>query len=104
MAKHRKTGKTEHQYVTRDEGYEREQALVEVTFTCEICGRTQTRQQLPGAVPTVCPSDIPSESSECQKKANYERVKRWREKHREEANQRQRDYRRRKKINDNISR
>jgi hypothetical protein len=66
-------------------GYRRDQPEIEVTFTCSICGLTQTVNQLPGALPTICKPVGKEKQSKCQRKAAAERVKRWRKAHPAEA-------------------
>lgn len=58
---------------------ERGQPAIVVTFTCVMCGTQHTvEQSAPGFIPRYCPA-IGGKSSECQRKANADRVKRWRE-------------------------
>lgn len=53
-------------------GYTRRQPIIEVEFTCEICGKHQTVEQLPGATPKYCPD------GDCKKEANRRRVAEFR--------------------------
>ncbi len=64
-----------------------DQPTLLVTYTCVWpgCGKQFEREQLPGYLPRYC--------DEHKKAAAKERVKRWRERHPEEARQAQRDYR-----------
>ncbi len=94
MGNKRQRGQTAIQHIA---GYDREQPLVKVEWTCVVCGKSHAALRLPGRAPRFCPR-TGGEKSECQKKADYERLKRWRDSHRVEANRQQRAYRRSKKL------
>ena len=58
--------------------YERTVRSRPVTITCRECGREETREQLPGAIPRYCSLCGPMVKA----RKNAERQRRWRERRR----------------------
>src|SRR3954469_4858877 len=55
--------------------HERHVHLIDVTFTCKVCGKTQTITTYPGGKrPTVCQGEG-NQRSECQRTANRQQMK-----------------------------
>ena len=63
-----------HHMSVKAKDYKRNQPYIQVTFTCSMCGKVQTIEQLPGATPIYC--------EPCRKEvntiANRERVRNYR--------------------------
>jgi hypothetical protein len=62
--------------------HERAVQLVEVTFTCRMCGITRTMRTYPGRQPNICQGED-GKRSKCQRDANRERMKALRARKRE---------------------
>lgn len=58
-------------------GYARQQPLIEVEYTCVICGKRKHWQQYPGRIPNVCKSL--DGKTECEREMNRQRVADYRE-------------------------
>jgi hypothetical protein len=82
-----KTGlKIKLQVARETHGYSRERPEVAVSYVCEVCGKHNTLYTVPGLKePRYCPPAPNEKKSACQRKADAERVKRWRAAHPEAA-------------------
>ena len=77
-----RTGDTSHRTGKRrtlsvevaDGTYSRDQPLIRMAWTCEICGQPHDREQLPGNTPKYCPPGEGEKKSNCQREAARRRV------------------------------
>lgn len=61
--------------------YTRSQPLILMKWTCDICGQSHERYQLPGNTPRYCPTPDGAAQSDCQREAARRRVAKSRRKH-----------------------
>lgn len=59
---------------------QRRVALLEITYTCEICGVSNTVIRPPGFIPKYCLPGQGQKYSDCQRKATAARVRKHRRK------------------------